>query len=110
MPRDASRSRSPSTAVADPRVRCALLPLCTHPKQDLATPMKVTETAAARLRKRAQRERERAEQHRKTGAEELLIGFPWNDGTKVETESIDVHFVRLPIEMVDRGGHPLQRG
>lgn len=82
MPRDASRSRSPSTAVADPRVRCALLPLCTHHKQDLATPAKVTTSAAARLRKRAQRERQRAEQNCKTGAEELLIGFPWNDGTR----------------------------
>ena len=82
MPRDASRSRSPSTAGAAPRVGCALLPLCTHPKLDFATPAKVTETASARLRKRAQRERERAEKNRKTGAEELLIGFPWNYGTR----------------------------
>eukprot|EP00959_Pyramimonas_sp_CCMP1952_P198745 4156916-Pyramimonas_sp.AAC.1 len=66
MPRDASKSRSPSRAGAAPHVRCALLPRCIYPKQDLATPAKVTETAGARLRKRAHRERERAEQHRKT--------------------------------------------
>ena len=37
MPRDASRSRSPSTAGAAPRVRCALLPLCTHPTWSLGS-------------------------------------------------------------------------
>lgn len=82
MPRDASRSRSPSRVGAAPPVRWALLPLCTHPKQDLATPAKVSKTAAARLRKRAQREREQAKQNRETAADELLVRFPWNDGTR----------------------------
>lgn len=101
MPRDASKSRSPSRAGAAPRVSCALLPLCVHPKQDLATPTKVTETAAARLRKRAQRERERAEQHRKTGAQQLLIGFPWNEGTRAAAASKPLATSRLGSRVSD---------
>ncbi len=101
MPRDASRSRSPLAAEAAPRVWCALLPHCTHPKQDLATPAKVTEKAAARLRKRAQRERERAEQNRKTCAEELLIGFPWNDGTRAAAANKPLATSRLGCRVGD---------
>lgn len=82
MPRDAGRTRSPSRVGVAPRARCALLPLCTHPKQDLATPAKVTVAAGARLRKRAQREREQALRNRETGADPPLVGFPWNDGTR----------------------------
>ena len=107
MPRDSSRSRSPPRAGAGPRVGCALLPPCTHSKQDLATPTTVTETAAARLRKRAQRERERAEQHRKTGADELLIGFPWNDGTRAAAAGKPTATGRLGCRWVGGSGCPV---
>ena len=82
-------------------MRCALLPLCTHPKQDLATPTKVSETAAARLRKRAQRERERTEQNR--AGDELLVSFPWNHGTRAAAAGRPVATSRLGAGESDIG-------
>ena len=56
------------------RVNCNLLPACLAPLKDLAMPSQVTRTAAARLRKRKEREGERANP--------ILVGFPWNDATR----------------------------
>ena len=88
-------SRSPSTAEVALRVRCALLPLCKHPKQDLATPAKVTLKAAHRLRKRAERER------RENGAEKSLIGFPWNEGTRAVVAKKSLVMSRLRFRESD---------
>ena len=61
------------------RVRCGLVPPCSNPRTDLATPVdgEVTPCAAARLRQR---------KHRQTRAAQLTkstVGFPWNAASRV---------------------------
>ena len=101
MPQNLTARSSQKWSRTTTRHFCALLPLCKHPKQDLATPAKVTRRASARLRKRAQYERNKNEKVARTGLQQLLKGFPWNAGTRAAAAKRNLPPCRLQWRLGD---------
>lgn len=84
----ANRSRSPRVR----KVKCSIVPLCTNPRKDYATPLGqlVSNTTAARLRQRSCR-----------GINTADGTFPWNEASRAAMEGRDY---RVWLADPKRGG------